>query len=126
VDGLAGTEAAQLPALVGELSPEGGTNLEDALELAYETAERHFLEGGVNRVVLLTDGAANLGAVEPLSLQTQVESNRLKGIALDCFGIGWEGYNDDLLEVLSRHGDGRYGFVNTPEEAASGFADQLA
>ncbi|MCL4178804.1 MAG: von Willebrand factor type A domain-containing protein [Verrucomicrobia bacterium] len=126
VDALPGNEAARLPELVGELTPEGGTNLEAALALAYETAARHFVAGGMNRVVLLTDGAANLGNVEPQSLQEQVESNRLKGIALDCFGIGWEGYNDDLLEVLSRHGDGRYGFVSTPEEAASGFADQLA
>ncbi len=126
VDGLAGTEAEGLPGLVGELTPEGGTNLEAALELAYAAAFRHFVVGGVNRVVLLTDGAANLGVVEPRLLQGQVESNRLKGIALDCFGIGWEGYNDDLLETLSRHGDGRYGFVNSPEEAATGFADQLA
>jgi Mg-chelatase subunit ChlD len=126
VDGLAGGEAKTLPELVGELSPEGGTNLEAALALAYETALSHFIAGGVNRVVLLTDGAANLGVVEPLALQGQVEAYRLKGIALDCFGIGWEGYNDDLLETLSRHGDGRYGFVNSPEEAATGFADQLA
>ncbi len=126
VDDLPGSEASELPERVGELAPEGGTNLEEALLLAYETAVRLFVPGGVNRVVLLTDGAANLGDVEPASLQRQVEANRLKGIALDCFGIGWEGYNDDLLEVLSRHGDGRYGFVNTPEEAATGFADQLA
>jgi Mg-chelatase subunit ChlD len=126
VDGLAGADAARLPELVGELAPEGGTNLEEALGLAYETAARHFVAGGVNRVVLLTDGAANLGDVEPQSLQVQVQSNRLRNIALDCFGIGWDGYNDDLLEVLSRHGDGRYGFVNTPEDAATGFADQLA
>jgi hypothetical protein len=126
VDGLAGTEAERLPEMVGELTPEGGTNLEGALDVAYETAARNFMAGGVNRVVLLTDGAANLGVVEPRTLQARVESNRLKGIALDCFGIGWEGYNDDLLETLSRHGDGRYGFVNSPEEAATGFADQLA
>jgi hypothetical protein len=77
-------------------------------------------------VVLLTDGAANLGNVDPESLKERVELSRQQGIALDCFGIGWEGYNDDLLEVLSRNGDGRYGFVNTPEEAATEFADQLA
>ena len=122
-----GNRSGRVPRIgLGELTPEGGTNLEAALELAYETAFRHFVLGGVNRVVLLTDGAANLGVVEPRVLQGQVESNRLKGIALDCFGIGWEGYNDDLLETLSRHGDGRYGFVNSPEEAATGFADQLA
>ncbi len=56
----------------------------------------------------------------------QVEEHRSQGIALDGFGIGWEGYNDDLLEVLSRNGDGRYGFINSPEEAATEFAAKLA
>ena len=114
------------PRQVGGLTPQGGTNLEDAMNLAYQTALRHYLANGINRVVLLTDGAANLGNVEPESLKQKVEAHRKQGIALDCFGIGWEGYNDDLLEVLSRNGDGRYGFVNTPEEAATEFAGQLA
>ena len=55
-----------------------------------------------------------------------MEAFRKQGIALDCFGIGWDGFNDDLLEVLSRNGDGRYGFINTPEAAATEFAGQLA
>ena len=126
VDGLPGNQGGELPQRVGGLAPEGGTNLEEAMNLAYQTALRHFLPEGVNRVVLLTDGAANLGDVEPESLKKKVEDNRRQGIALDCFGIGWEGYNDDLLEVLSRNGDGRYGFVNTPEAASSEFAGQLA
>jgi hypothetical protein len=100
--------------------------LEDALALAYKTALRHYLRDGINRVVLLTDGAANLGNVDPAQLQQTVEKHRQQGIALDCFGIGWEGYNDDLLEQLSRHGDGRYGFVNSPDEAATELAGQLA
>lgn len=125
VDGLAGAQAAELPGRVGELTPDGGTNLEEALRTAYQTAARHFAANGVNRVVLLTDGAANLGDVQPDSLKQQVEANRQQGIALDCFGIGWEGLNDELLEVLSRNGDGRYGFVNTPEAAQSEFAGQL-
>lgn len=126
VDGVPGSQAREVLEGVGRLTPEGGTNLEDALNVAYETASRHFVSHGVNRVVLLTDGAANLGDVDPESLKQKVESARKKGIALDCFGIGWEGYNDDLLEVLSSHGDGRYGFVNSPEEAATGLAEQLA
>ncbi len=125
VDGLDGAQAAELPGRVGELTPDGGTNLEEALRTAYQTASRHFAANGVNRVVLLTDGAANLGDVEPESLRRQVEANRKQGIALDCFGIGWEGLNDELLESLSRNGDGRYGFVNTPEAAQSEFAGQL-
>jgi Mg-chelatase subunit ChlD len=126
VDGIPGTQAAQVLETVGGLTPEGGTDLGDALDLAYATARRHYLMNGVNRVVLLTDGAANLGSVDPAALKKSVEAQRKQGIALDCFGIGWEGYNDDLLEVLTRNGDGRYGFLNTPEEAASGFAAQLA
>jgi Mg-chelatase subunit ChlD len=125
VDGLPGSQAAELPDRVGEFTPEGGTNLEAALQTGYETLARHFQAEGVNRLILLTDGAANLGDVVPESLQRMVETQRRRGLALDCFGIGWEGYNDDLLEVLSRNGDGRYGFVNSLEEVATDFAAQL-
>jgi Mg-chelatase subunit ChlD len=125
-DAIPGNQAAEVLRQVGGIPPEGGTNLEEAMNLAYQTASRHFLSQGANRVVLLTDGAANLGDVDPGALQRQVESYRKKGLALDCFGIGWEGYNDDLLEVLSSHGDGRYGFLNAPEETATEFAGQLA
>ncbi len=126
VDGVPGDQATKAAEDLGKLTPEGGTNLEEAMNLAYQTAARHYLANGINRVVLLTDGAANLGNVEPDALKQKVEAERKQGIALDCFGIGWEGFNDDLLEVLSRNGDGRYGFINTPEEAASEFAGQLA
>jgi Mg-chelatase subunit ChlD/anti-sigma factor RsiW len=126
VDALPGSSAGELVARVGALTPEGGTNLEEAMRVAYETAARHFATNGVNRVVLLTDGAANLGDVKPETLKKKVEEKRKAGIALDCFGIGWEGLNDDLLEQLSRNGDGRYGFVNTPEAASAEFAGQLA
>jgi secreted protein with Ig-like and vWFA domain len=126
VDGVPGTQAAVVADELSALTPQGGTNLEEAMNLAYQTALRHYLASGINRVVLLTDGAANLGDTDPEVLKKKVETNRKQGIALDCFGIGWEGYNDDLLEVLTRRGDGRYGFLNTPEEAATEFAGQLA
>ena len=126
VDGVSGSRVTQVAEDVGGLTPQGGTNLEDAMNLGYQTALRHYLANGVNRIVLLTDGAANLGNVNPEALKQKVEAHRKQGIAFDCFGIGWEGYNDDLLEALSRNGDGRYGFVNTPEEAATEFATKLA
>ena len=125
-DGVAGDKAAEVTARVGEITPQGGTNIAAALDLGYATALRHYTVGSINRVVLLTDGAANLGDVSPDALKQKVEAHRKQGVALDCFGIGWEGLNDDLLEQLSRNGDGRYGFINTPEEAATEFAGQLA
>jgi Mg-chelatase subunit ChlD len=126
VDGVPGDQAGRVADQLSALTPQGGTNLEEAMNLAYQTALRHYLANGINRVVLLTDGAANLGDTDPEVLKRKVEVNRKQGIALDCFGIGWEGYNDDLLEVLTRNGDGRYGFLNTPEEAATEFAGHLA
>lgn len=125
LEAVSGKQLSDLPTQLGGLTPEGGTNLEEALKLAYATASRHFIAAGNNRVVLLTDGAANLGDVLPESLKTSVESWRQRGVALDCFGIGWEGLNDALLETLARHGDGRYGFLNSPDDADTTFATQL-
>jgi Mg-chelatase subunit ChlD len=126
VDGVPGSQAGEVANGLDGLAPEGGTNLEEAMRLAYATALRHYKAGGENRVVLLTDGAANLGDVDPESLKQKVEANHRQGIALDCFGVGWDGYNDTLMETLSRTGNGRYGFINTPEEAATEFAGKLA
>ncbi len=111
---------------LGELNPEGGTNLEAALDLAYEIAQRNYVPQGENRVVLMTDGAANLGQVNPDALAEQVMDNRRQGIALDTYGIGWDGLNDPLLERLSRNGDGRYAFLNDPRTAPNEFAEELA
>jgi hypothetical protein len=125
-DGVSGDKAGETLEQVGGITPQGGTNLEEAMRLAYETARRHYLANGMNRVLLLTDGAANLGNVDGAALQQKVEDNRRQGIALDCFGIGWEDYNDDLLEQLSSHGDGRYAFLNSPADATKEFAAKLA
>ena len=125
-DGVGGDSAGAIFDRVGGITPEGGTNLEEAMRLAYATARRHYLANGMNRVVLLTDGAANLGNVSAAALKEKVEAQRRQGIALDCFGIGFEDYNDDLLEQLSSHGDGRYAFLNAPADAAQEFAAKLA
>jgi Mg-chelatase subunit ChlD len=125
-DGVSGDKAGETLEKVGGITPEGGTNLEEAMRLAYATARRHYLANGMNRVVLLTDGAANLGNVDPAALKEKVEAQRRQGIALDCFGIGWEDFDDNMLEQLSGNGDGRYAFINSPEDAEKDFASKLA
>ena len=125
IDGMpGGNRDAFLKASTGWI-PQGGTHVEKALALAYETAKKHFILSGNNRVILLTDGAANMGNIDPYQLRKTVETNRKQGIALDCFGIGWEGYNDNLLELLARNGDGRYGFLNEPAQAVAEFEQKL-
>ncbi len=105
---------------------EGGTNLEEALLLGAEHARRQFNEAGQNRIVLLTDGAANLGDANAESLRNLVVGLRQEGIAFDACGVGAKGLNDTVLEALTRDGDGRYYLLNKPEDADAGFARQLA
>ena len=125
IDGMRGGQGQAFMEASTGWKPQGGTHVENGLALAYATARKHFVKGGNNRVILLTDGAANMGNVNPYKLKETVEANRKQGIALDCFGIGWEGYNDNLLEVLARNGDGRYGFLNQPGQAVEEFEKKL-
>ena len=120
-DGIPGGNPGNFMDVVQGIRPDGGTNIEQALNLAYEKALEHFIPGGRNRVLLLTDGAANLGEVNPARLRELAEARRKQGIALDAFGIGWEGHDDDLLESLTRNSDGNYGFLSDPFEAAEYF-----
>lgn len=125
-DRYTGDRAGELVGLVKAAPSEGGTNLEEALRLADEVAKRQFDESGQNRIVLLTDGAANLGDAEPESLSKRIVALRQAGIAFDACGVGADGLNDAVLEALTRDGDGRYYFLNRPEDADEGFIKQLA
>ncbi|MCP5536840.1 MAG: von Willebrand factor type A domain-containing protein [Akkermansiaceae bacterium] len=125
-DRISGDKAQKLVEIVANTPSEGGTNIEEALRLARTLAKRQHSEGAQDRVVLITDGVANLGNTIPEELSNQIVAMRQEGIAFDACGVGAEGLNDDILEALTRKGDGRYYFLNRAEDADSGFAKQLA
>ena len=125
-EALAGDQAGQVLNLIKNTPAEGGTNLEEALKLGSELAHRQFSATAQNRIVLLTDGAANLGNANPAQLAASIEALRQQGIAFDACGVGLEGLDDGMLENLTRKGDGRYYVLNSPEAADAGFAKQLA
>lgn len=125
-DRLNGAKAGEIVDAAMRMPAEGGTNLEQALTLGEELAKRQFAPGAQNRIVLLTDGAANLGNAKPEDLAKKIEELRQQGIAFDAAGIGAEGVNDKMLEALTRKGDGRYYIVRNPEDADAGFAKKLA
>jgi hypothetical protein len=126
VEAVPGNQAAQLAKIVAQTPAEGGTNLEEALKLGTELALRHFAAGAQNRIVLMTDGAANLGDADPARLAGLIANLREKKIAFDACGVGAPGLDDEVLEALTRKGDGRYYLLNSPDDADAGFARQLA
>ena len=125
-DKVSGAEAGKLVSLIDELPSEGGTNIEAALQLAYEKAREHQTPNAQNRIILLTDGAVNLGNANPESLSQLVTTMRSTGIAFDAAGISAEGLNDEVLEALTRKGDGRYYLMDSLDDADEGFARQIA
>ena len=125
-EAVAGDKAAEVLNLVSAIPAEGGTDLEAALKLGGEIARRHQLVGAQNRIVVLTDGAANLGNANPEQLATMIETLRQQGIAFDACGIGLDGLDDAVLEALTRKGDGRYYVLDSVDAADAGFARQLA
>jgi hypothetical protein len=123
-DSMQGNQANKLAELVNQSASEGGTNLEEAIQLAEQMAARSQLAGAQNRIVLFTDGAANLGNADPARLAEKVKQLRQKGIAFDIAGIAADGLNDELLGELARNGNGRYYVVG--KGADDNFAKQLA
>jgi hypothetical protein len=125
-ENLPGDRARSALDLLARTPAEGGTNLEAALKLGGELAQRYRTPGAQNRLVLLTDGAANLGNADPAQLGRAVETLRQQGLAFDACGVGLDGLDDEVLESLTRRGDGRYYALNSAADAEAGFAQKLA
>jgi len=125
-DALPGDQGAKLSAVVNQAASEGGTNMEEAIKLGAQLALQHQTAGAQNRIVLFTDGAANLGDADPSRLADRVAELRQKGLAFDIAGIGTSNLNDQLLAELARHGNGRYCVVGAEKDADGSFARQLA
>ena len=125
-DRVSGGQAANLLQMIDNLPSEGGTNLEAALQLAFEKALEQRQDNAQNRVILLTDGAVNLGDASPDRLSNMIVTMRNAGIAFDAAGISADGLNDEILEALTRKGDGRYYLLDSLETVDDGFAKQIA
>ncbi len=104
----------------------GSTNLEEGMRRAYEVAAAAFVSKAENRVLLLSDGVANLGTVAAADILAQVAQFRKQGVTCSVLGFGIGTYNDEMLEALANKGDGAYAFVDSEAEARRVFVDDLA
>jgi Ca-activated chloride channel family protein len=102
---------------IDRLESGGSTNGGEGLRLAYSVVHEHFITGGVNRVVLATDGDFNVGVTSEGELLRLVEQERERGVALSVLGFGMGNYKDSTLEKLADHGDGNYAYIDSLQEA---------
>ena len=107
------------------LEPEGSTNLEAGLNLGYELANRAYKSDGINRVIIASDGVANVGNTGPEELARQIRGYADSGITLTTVGFGMGNYNDVLMEQLADNGDGNYAYIDNMDEAEKLFVDNM-
>ena len=112
-----GDRKAAITAAIDGLTAGGSTNGGAGIRLAYDLARQGRIEGGINRVILATDGDFNVGTVDFQALLDMVERQRKSGIALTTLGFGAGNYNDHLMERLADAGNGNHAYIDTLAEA---------
>ena len=121
--GIEGREG--ILAAIHSLVPQQATNVDEGLRLGYSLALRNPKIGGINRVILCSDGVANVDATDPNVILRKVRGHVAEGITLTTIGVGIENFNDVLLEQLADNGNGSYAYVDTLNEAKRVFVENL-
>lgn len=125
LEGAKGSDQQQIMRAVRGLKADGSTNGEAGLRMAYEVAEKNFIEGGVNRIVMASDGDLNVGMTSESDLHDFVDGKRDKGIYLSVLGFGAGNYKDNKMETLADHGNGSYHYIDCEAEAERVFGQRL-
>jgi len=117
-------DKAKILAAIDTLQPGGSTAGAQGLEAAYDLAERAFIKGGVNRIMLATDGDFNVGPSSDEELKATIEQKRRSGIFLSVLGFGRGNYNDALMQTLAQNGNGTAIYIDTLAEAQKSLVDE--
>ncbi len=112
-------------AAIGRVHAGGSTNAEEGLVLAYEQASAYLDREYINRVILCSDGVANVGRTGANSILERIRRDAERGIELTTVGFGMGNYNDTLMEQLADTGNGRYAYVDALPEARKLFVEEL-
>ena len=99
------------------LEPGGSTNGAAGIQLAYDIAEKAKIKGGINRVILATDGDFNVGTTSQGDLTRLIETERNRGVFLTVLGFGMGNYKDSTMEKLADKGNGNYAYIDSLGEA---------
>ena len=117
-------DKAKILSAIDTLQPGGSTAGAQGLEAAYNLAQQAFVKGGVNRVMLATDGDFNVGPSNDEELKATIEAKRKSGIFLSVLGFGRGNYNDALMQTLAQNGNGTAAYIDTLAEAQKSLVEE--
>jgi Ca-activated chloride channel family protein len=112
-----GDQRATIMAAIDGLEAGGSTNGGAGIRLAYDVAAQHLIAGGINRVLIASDGDLNVGTTSIEALQDLVSREKQRGIALSTLGFGSGNYNYALMEQIADKGDGNAAYIDNLKEA---------
>jgi Ca-activated chloride channel homolog len=119
------TEKAKILAAIDNLHAGGSTAGGEGIELAYRLAEQNRIEGGVNRVILATDGDFNVGISDPDQLIDFIKQKREGGVFLSVLGYGTGNYQDDTMQALAQNGNGNAAYIDSFKEARKVLVEEM-
>ncbi|MGI6238133.1 MAG: YfbK domain-containing protein [Christensenellales bacterium] len=125
LDGVPAREKTSIMEAIDSLRAGGSTAGAAGIQTAYALAEKHFVKGGNNRILLATDGDLNVGVSDEGSLARLVDEKKQGGVFLSVLGFGDGNYKDNKLEALADHGDGNYSYIDTIYEARRALVTEI-
>jgi Ca-activated chloride channel family protein len=114
-----------ISAVIDGLAAGGSTAGASGIDLAYAQAEANFVDGGINHVVMCTDGDFNVGASSDTALLALITEKRQSGITLTTLGFGTGNLNDSMMEKVSDAGNGMYSVITDQDQAVKYAHDRL-
>ncbi len=124
IEGVPAAEKTRIMEAISELNAGGSTNGSAGINRAYEIAAKYYREGGVNRILLATDGDLNVGTTGEGDLARLVSEKKKAGISLSCLGVGMGNYKDNRMEALADYGDGNCRYLDTIYEARKALVEE--
>ena len=125
LEGETGDNYYEIVSAIESLEASGSTHASAGIETAYELAEKYFIKGGNNRVILATDGDFNVGITGEGELEKYISQKKDSGVYLSVLGFGYGNYKDDKLETLADKGNGNYAYIDTIYEAKKALVDDM-
>ena len=117
LEGISGSNKETITAAIEKLNADGPTPGEGGIRLAFKVAQRRFIQGGNNRIILAADGDFNVGMSTEKELTGLIEQEKKYGIYLTCLGVGSGNYKDSKLSVLAQKGNGNFAYIDNEQEA---------